>query len=151
MHLFWHSFDFVVTRFSGRRSPSFGEGGRRSDVEAYSHEVVSYGFWPGDPNTRFPAFYAYAAPEPGGLATRALSPDAAWWQPLERSHLALLKYDDVRAADDPRGVLLDFMQSVWDASADAAQWPDAESLPTSPLWDDLDERFPFTRGRERRA
>ena len=75
VQLFWHSFDLAVTRFTGRRSPSFGEGGRRSDVEAYSHEVISFGYWPGDPQVGFPAYYSYTAPEPAGLAERPLRPE----------------------------------------------------------------------------
>ncbi len=150
VQLFWHSFDFVVTRFTGRRSPGHGQGGRRSDIEAYSHEVVSFGFWPGDPNTRFPGFYSYTAPEPEGLAERPLAPAAAWWQELPSSHLALLKYDDVRTADDPKQALLAFLQSAWEAGAGLVGLPDYDELAPMPLWDELDERFPRTRGRERR-
>ena len=150
VQLFWHSFDIAVTRFTGRRAPSFGEGGRRSDVEAYSHEVISFGYWPGDPEVRFPAYYSYTAPEPVGLAERALRPDAAWWQELPSSHMALLKYDDVRGSEDPRATLLDFMQSAFDAGADALELSGSEELGTEDLWESLDERFPATRGRERR-
>jgi len=149
VQLFWHSFDFVVTRFTGRRSPNHGTGDRRSDVEAYSHEVVSFGFWPGDPNTRFPAFYSYTAPEPAGLAEQPLQPAAAWWQELPGSHLAMLRYDDVRTADDPRGTLIAFLQSAWEAGA-GLTGVDLDATSPAPLWDELDERFPFTRGRERR-
>ncbi len=150
VHLFWHSFDVAVTRFSGRRAPTFGEGERRSDVEAYSHEVVSFGFWPGDPQTRFPAFYSYAAPEPEGLTAHALAPAAAAWQELPSSHLALLAYDDVRTAPEPREALLAFLESAWQAGARAGKWPALEEEDTRPLWDALDAQFPLTRGRERR-
>ncbi|MEM6929687.1 MAG: DUF5996 family protein [Myxococcota bacterium] len=150
VQLFWHSFDFVVTRFTGRRAPGHGQGDRRSDVEAYSHEVVSFGFWPGDPNTRFPGFYSYTAPEPEGLADKPLRPTEAWWQELPTSHLAMLKYDDVRAADDPRETLLAFLQSAWEAGASLAAVQDLDGLSPVPLWDELDERFPKTKGRERR-
>jgi hypothetical protein len=149
VQLFWHSFDIAVTRFTGRRSPSFGEGGRRSDVEAYSHEVVSFGWWPGDPEVQFPAFYAYTAPEPKGFADRPLQPESAWWQELPESHLALLRYDDVRAADDPRGTLLSFLQSASDAAMDTLALEGSETLGTETLWSELDERFPLTRRRER--
>lgn len=147
-HLFWHSFDFVITRFSGRQAPNKGEGGRRSDVEAYSHEVASFGFWPGDPKTPFPAFYAYAAPEPTGIETHPLAPDQAWWQALPSSHLAMLKYDDLRAQADPKATLLSFMQSAWDAGAH--DWPGYSAMPSPGFWDQLDDQFPLTRGKERR-
>jgi hypothetical protein len=149
VQLFWHSFDLAVTRFTGRRSPSFGEGARRSDVEAYSHEVVSFGWWPGDPDVRFPAFYSYTAPEPDGLSRRGLEPGRAWWQELESSHMALLKWDDVRDDDDPRGTVLAFLQSAWEAAEATLDVP-LDGLRTEPLWDDLDERFPATRQREAR-
>jgi hypothetical protein len=150
VQLFWHSFDLAVTRFTGHRSPSFGEGRRRSDVEAYSHEVISFGYWPGDPQVRFPAYYSYTAPEPGGLAERPLRPDGAWWQELPDSHLALLEYDTVRTADHPRETLLEFLESAFQAGADALALTGAEELGTEDLWETLDERFPATKGRERR-
>jgi len=150
VQLFWHSFDIAVTRFTGRRSPSFGEGGRRSDVEAYSHEVISFGWWPGDPEVRLPAFYSYTAPEPTGLADRPLDPAAAWWQELPASHMAMLKWDDVRTAADPRETLLTFLESANAAGMSALGLEGADLLDTGPLWSDLDERFPATRGRETR-
>ncbi len=149
VHLFWHSFDLAVTRFTGRRAPSFGEGPRRSDVEAYSHEVVSFGYWPGDPQVRFPAYYSYTAPEPPGLATHPLRPESGWWQESAGSHLAMLKYDDVRGASDPRRILLDFLESAFRAGSSALELG-GEELATAPLWTQLDERFPASRGRERR-
>ena len=150
VQLFWHSFDLAVTRFTGRRSPSFGEGGRRSDVEAYSHEVVSFGWWPGDPEVRFPAFYSYTAPEPEGLASHALRPAGAWWQELPSSHLAMLRYDDVQGAEDPREALLSFLESAYEAADATLGLEDLAAQETAPLWDALDERFPGTRGREAR-
>jgi len=148
VQFFWHSFDIAVTRFTGARAPSFGEGERRSDVEAYSHEVISFGFWPGDPTVRFPAFYSYTAPEPEALTSHTLAPGSAWWQELPSSHMALLKYDDVRTADDPRASLLSFLESAYAAGASAIGLDEAGALHTSPLWDQLDERFPLTSGRE---
>jgi len=147
VHLYWHSFDIAVTRFTGRRSPSFGEGDRRSDVEAYSHEVISFGYWPGDPEVRFPAFYSYTAPEPEGLEDRPLRPDAAWWQELPNSHMALLRYDDVRTADDPRGTLLSFLESAYEAGCESLDM-DPRDLRTDDLWNTLDQRFPGTEGTE---
>lgn len=150
VQLFWHSFDMAVTRFTGRRSPSFGEGDRRSDVEAYSHEVISFGYWPGDPEVRFPAFYSYTAPEPDGLTSHPLVPSSAWWQELPTSHMALLRYDDVRASDDPKEALLSFLESAYAAGCASIEVDDCEALNTEPLWDQLDGRFPLTRNKEAR-
>ncbi|MEM6785901.1 MAG: DUF5996 family protein [Myxococcota bacterium] len=148
-HLFWHSFDFAVTRFTGREVADAG-GARRSDIEAYSHEVISFGFWPGDPSVRFPAFYSYTAPEPDAIADHELRPTTAWWQALPTSHLAMLKYDDLRVAPDPRATLLDFMQSAFDAGCACAQWSDLHRQETAATWDRLDIAFPATAGKERR-
>ena len=125
VQLYWHSFDIVTTRFSGRRAPL--TEGRRSDIEAYSHEVVSCGFWPGDDTVKTAMFYGYAYPDPGGLETRALAPDAASWSAQNGSAMALLPYASVAGASAPEEALLSFLQSVYDASADAAGWP-AEDL-----------------------
>ncbi len=122
VHLFWHGFDLAVTRFSGARAP---ENPTADPVtrEAYSHEVISFGFWLGDQKVRMPAFYSYTAPEPAGLAEQPLRPEAAsWQQPFGSSHLALLPYDQVRNSPDPRGTLLDFLQSAYDAGATLAGW-----------------------------
>jgi hypothetical protein len=110
-----------VTRFSGRRAPENPNADPVSR-EAYTHEVISFGFWPGDQQARLPAFYSYTAPEPAGLAEQPLRPEAASWQPTGSSHLALLPYDEVRNAADPRGTLLDFLQSAYDAGAATAGW-----------------------------
>jgi hypothetical protein len=127
VHFFWHGFDLAVTRFSGRRAPELPTADPVSG-EAYSHEVISFGFWAGDPAVRMPAFYSYTAPEPEGLADRSLRPEAAsWQQPYGSSHLALLPYDEVRTSSDPRGTLLDFLESAYEAGADAAGW-DIEGL-----------------------
>ena len=78
VHLFWHSFDLAVTRFNGRRAPALPDADAVTR-EAYTHEVVSFGFWAGDANVREPAYYSYAAPEPAGLRDRPLRPDGAAW------------------------------------------------------------------------
>jgi Family of unknown function (DUF5996) len=118
VHLFWHSFDLAVTRFGGARAPAM-EGVDGVTAEAYSHEVVSFGFWAGDKDIREPSYYAYAAPEPPGLRDTPLEPDDAFWS--ERG-LALLRYDVVRAAADPRPTLLAFLQSAYDAGAGLLGW-----------------------------
>jgi Family of unknown function (DUF5996) len=130
VHLFWHGLDLAVTRFSGSRAP---ENANADQVtrEAYSHEVISFGFWPGDQKVRRPAFYSYTAPEPAGLADQPLRPEAAsWQQPFGSSHLAFLPYDDVRSSADPRETLLEFLQSAYEAGAATAGW-DEEGLRSS--------------------
>jgi Family of unknown function (DUF5996) len=121
VHLFWHSFDLAVTRFSGRRAPE------RSGVdpvtrEAYTHEVISFGFWAGDAQRRAPVFYSYTAPEPPALAEHPLRPAGAFWSPSNGSHLALLWYEEVRTAVQERVRLLDFLESAYQAGAVAAGW-----------------------------
>lgn len=123
VHLFWHSFDLAVTRFSGRPAPP-RPNANRVEREAYSHEVISFGFWPGDANTRFPAYYTYTAPEPARLAEISLRPQAAKWVEVSStSHLGILPFDDVRESADPRSTLLDFLQSGFEAGARQADWP----------------------------
>ena len=121
VHLFWHSLDLAVTRFSGRRAP-VGAGVDPVTAEAYSHEVVSFGFWAGDRTNPFPAYYAYAAPEPAGLRDQPLRPPAAEWIEQRGGALALLPYEAVRTATDPRGDLLAFLQSAYLAGATLAEW-----------------------------
>jgi hypothetical protein len=117
VHLFWHSFDLAVTRFGGKRAP-VPPGADAVTQEAYSHEVVSFGFWAGDQHVREPSYYSYTAPEPAGLRDRPLRPEAARWTET----LALLPYEAVRTAADPRAALLDFLESTYEAGAGAAGW-----------------------------
>jgi hypothetical protein len=119
VHFFWGSFDLAVTRFCGRRAP-IREGADSITREAYSHEVSSCGFWPGD--ARFPhaAFYAYSSPAPSGLDKAAVQPSAAFWS-TELGEF-LLRYDDVRAAETPDSAILDFCQSTYGAGANLAGW-----------------------------
>ena len=121
VHFFWHSFDLVLTRFSGRKGPP--REGSQVEREAYSHEVISFGFWPGDDNLPEPAFYCYAYPEPKGLEQQAIQPSQAFWQDMHGSHYAILKYADLRASKDPRATLLAFLQSTYDAGSKLADWP----------------------------
>ncbi len=97
-------------------------------AEAYSHEVISFGFWAGDDRTTYPAYYSYTAPEPDGLSERALRPAAATWVSQATGSLAILAYDDVRTAPDPRRALLDFLQSAYEAGASLAGWDLADSV-----------------------
>lgn len=132
VHFFWGSFDLAVTRFSGRDAPLHPGGvpGLPDAVtrEAYSHEVSSAGFWPG--NDAFPtaAFYSYAYPEPVGFRDRAVAPGAYFDEKLAEF---ILPYDTVRSAADPDDLVLDFLSKAYEAAADAASW-DRERLECSP-------------------
>jgi Family of unknown function (DUF5996) len=123
VHFFWGSFDLAVTRFSGRRAPPHPGGipGLSDAVsrEAYSHEVSSAGFWPG--NDAFPraAFYSYAYPEPAGFSGHDVTPGAYYDTGLSEF---ILPYDQVRQAADPEATLLDFLTRTYAAAADAAYW-----------------------------
>jgi hypothetical protein len=121
VHLFWHSLDLAVTRFGGKRAPAMPDADAVTQ-EAYSHEVVSFGFWAGDANLREPAYYSYVAPEPPGLRHGVLQPERAAWVDQVTGSMALLPYDDVRTAEDPRATLLAFLESAYEAGADAAGW-----------------------------
>jgi hypothetical protein len=129
VHLFWHSLDLAVTRFSGRRAPAQPDADAVTQ-EAYTHEVISFGFWPGDQNTGQPAYYSYTAPEPEGLRERTLRPEQAAWTELYGGSLAVVPYEDVRTADDPRATLLAFLESAYEAGADLAGW-DRDGLASS--------------------
>src|SRR5229473_658766 len=124
VHFFWGSFDLAVTRFSGRRAPRHPGGvPHLSDAvacEAYSHEVSSAGFWPGSGTVDYPAFYSYAYPEPAGFRATKVKPDAAFFH--ETMGEFILPYDAVRTAANPEQALLDFLQSTYDAAANAAKW-----------------------------
>ena len=120
VHLYWHHADLAVTRFSGKRGPELTSG-TNADREAYSHEVISFGFWAGDDNVRAPAFYSYTYPEPEGLASEPLMPEKALWN-TDNGAMAVLMYDDIRVMDDPRQAILDFMESAYAAGAKLADW-----------------------------
>ena len=128
-HLYWHSFDLAVTRFGGRRAPA-PVNADPVTREAYSHEVVSFGFWAGDRNVREPTYYSYTAPEPAGLRERPLRPAEAFWADQGSGSLALLRYDAVRTGADPKATLLAFLESAYEAGAQAAGW-DVEGLASS--------------------
>jgi hypothetical protein len=118
-HLFWHHFDLALTLFSGRKAPE-RKGANIVEREAYSHEMISFGFWAGDMNVREPAFYAYAAPVPEGLFDQFIKPERAFWN--KEAGMALYMYNDMRKETDPRSALKDFLQSVYYAAAGLAEW-----------------------------
>ncbi|PSH04442.1 MAG: hypothetical protein CXZ00_06340 [Acidobacteria bacterium] len=123
VQFYWGSFDLAVTRFSGRRAPE-RPGADAITREAYSHEVISAGWWPGGPGVDGPAFYCYAVPAPEGLEQRRVRPEAAFYHPQLKEFI--LMYDEMRRAQSPDRVLLEFMQSTYDAAATLAQWNRAE-------------------------
>jgi hypothetical protein len=129
VHFFWGSFDLAVTRFSGRRAPEHPGGVPNLPDwvvrEAYSHEVSSCGFWPGNEAIPFPAFYAYAYPEPPGFPDAAVCPGKAFYSHDLKEFI--LPYDEVRQADSPDQLLLEFLQGTYEAAADLGHW-DRSSL-----------------------
>lgn len=123
VHFFWGSFDLAVTRFSGRPAPLHPGGvpGLPDAVtrEAYSHEVSSAGFWPGNDSFPRAAFYSYAYPEPPGFRNRSITPFAYFEAKLGEY---ILPYDSVRTAEDPDAVLLEFLLSTYEAAAETGGW-----------------------------
>jgi len=124
VHFFWGSFDLAVTRFSGRPAPPHPGGiPHLPDAitrEAYSQEVSSLGFWPGNAVAPTAIFYSYAYPEPAGFAEAKVQPQAAFYEPNFREFM--LPYDVVRTAEKPDEVLLDFAQSTYDAASKLGKW-----------------------------
>ena len=123
VHFFWGSFDLAVTRFSGRRAPPPPKNPNIPDFinrEAYSHEVSSCGFWPGNGGFDRPAFYSYAYPQPEGFAEAAIAPKGAFF--AKDLGEFILPYDAVREAPRPRELLLEFLESTYAAAADLAKW-----------------------------
>jgi hypothetical protein len=123
VHFFWGAFDIAVTRFSGRTAPKHPGGVPNCAnwvmEEAYSHEVSSAGFWPGA-GLGEAAFYAYAYPEPKGFSEYHVHPEAAYYD--KGLGEFILPYEAVRNANEPDTVLLDFLQTTYEAAADLASW-----------------------------
>jgi len=124
VHFFWGSFDLAVTRFSGRPAPAHPGGvphlPDEITREAYSQEVSSLGFWPGNANAPMPIFYSYAYPESPGFADAKIQPEAASYHKKLREFI--LPYDAVRTAESPDEVLLNFAQSTYDAASVLGKW-----------------------------
>ena len=123
VHFFWGSFDLAVTRFSGRAAPPPPGNPLIPDSvnrEAYSHEVSSCGFWPGNGGFGQAAFYCYAYPLPSGFADAAITTDGAYFS--KEIGEFILPYDAVRQAPSPRETLLDFLQQTYAAAADLGKW-----------------------------
>jgi hypothetical protein len=132
VHFFWGSFDLAVTRFSGRPAPPPHSATPNVApwvmTEAYSHEVSSCGFWPGNGGYGQPAFYVYAYPEPDGYGDTPLATADAFYD--KSLGQFILPYEAVRLARDPDALLLSFLQDTYEAAADLAQW-DREALERS--------------------
>jgi len=123
VHFFWGSFDLAVTRFSGRQAPERSDPDpvlRKIMQEAYSHEVISAGWWPGSGEIQEAAFYCYAVPAPSGFAEQRVRPTEAFYHSGMGEYL--LTYDDVRRAKSPTGALLEFLQSTYEAGATTGKW-----------------------------
>jgi hypothetical protein len=126
VHFFWGSFDLAVTRFSGRKAPPFTPSGAvpnmpaAVELDAYSDEVSSAGFWPGGQGVDYPAFYSYASPAPEGLSMASVRPaDAFWNKGLKQFNLP---YDAVRMGDAPDQTLMEFLVSTYEAAATLGHW-----------------------------
>lgn len=145
VHVWWGGFDIACTRFSGRTAPKHAGGIPNLPdyvaVEAYSHECISAGWWPGSIGgpVAEPAFYAYSYPMPPGCESAAVKPEAAYYH--QQMAEWILPYESVRSAADPDAMLLDFLHSTYDAAAERARW-DRKSLERPQGWS-LD-----ARGRE---
>jgi len=145
-HFWWGSFDLACTRFSGHRAPPHPGGIPNCPDyvtrEAYSHECISAGWWPGGGAVAEPAFYAYAYPEPPGTSAAPVRPEAAQYHPVMREWI--LPYDAVRTAPDPGAALMEFLQSTYDAAAGLGGWDRAAlerpADPDAPLTD-RNERY----------
>ncbi len=122
VHLYWHSMDLAVTRFSGKEAPPMPAEARLSDKDAYTHECISFGFWAGDKNMQEPAFYSYTFPAPDGLNKENLEPTNAMWIDNNGSPMAILKYNELITLSDPRKNLLAFLESAYQAGAKSANW-----------------------------
>jgi hypothetical protein len=138
VQLYWHSLDLAFSRFNGARAPARPNADQVTQ-EAYSHEVIAFGFWAGDESLPEPSYYSYTAPEPAGLRSKALPP-LAHWSERNGGSLALLPYEAVRNAPVPKKTLLGFLQGAYAAGATAAV---GTRQGWSPLGAPILESFPF--------
>jgi Family of unknown function (DUF5996) len=124
VHFFWGAFDLACTRFSGRRAPLHPGGVPNlpdwAVREAYSHECISAGWWPGGGPVPEPSFYSYSYPEPKGFSEARVQPEAAYYNSDLKEFV--LPYDVLRSAEDPDTVLLEFLQSTYEAGATLGRW-----------------------------
>jgi len=134
VHFFWGSFDLAVTRFSGRRAPEHPGGvPHLPDAvtrEAYSHEVSSVGFWPGNEMMPDPIFYSYAYPEPRGFSEAKVKPEFASYNPQLKEFV--LPYEKMRLSEAPDAALLEFARSTYDAANVLGNWDRAALTEVKP-------------------
>ncbi len=121
VQLFWHSFDLALTFFSGRPAP-LNESMDKVSKEAYSHEVISFGYWAGDDDIPEPSFYSYVYPEPSHLEDGELRPREAYWKVLPRGKLAVLPYKALSNHMPRENAILDFMESAFANGIERAKW-----------------------------
>ena len=126
VHFFWGAFDLAVTRFSGRRAPA--REGPAFMRDAYSHEVISHGFWPGSAAFPEPAFYAYAVPEPQGFKDASVQPEGAYY--YGELGEFILPYEAVRSSASPERAIKEFVDSTYASAATLANW-DRTALETT--------------------
>ena len=131
VQLFWHHMDLALTRFSGPRAPRTSIIAKQSTKDACSHELISFGFWPGDDNVRSPAFYSYSCPLLTEVCSEVLMPAAAKWNDLSGSLTALLMYSDLLVEKTPAEALLAFLESSYRASAKLLNWAISDLKVTS--------------------
>ena len=120
--LFWHHLDIAFTRFCGKKGPPLPADSTIANRDAYSHELISFGFWAGDEKVRGAAYYSYTYPSPNDLDKEKLEPASAKWVDSNGSPMALLMYDDLLAEQDPHRALLDFLESCYMAGAKFRRW-----------------------------
>jgi hypothetical protein len=120
VHFFWGVLDLALTRFNGRRAPAHKDTDWWVLREANSHEEISFGFWPGSGSVPEPAFYAYARPEPAGLAAASIRPAGTYYS-REIANF-ILPYDTARSSPSPDAAVLEFCQTAYDSAADLAGW-----------------------------
>ncbi len=128
VQLYWHHMDLAVTRFSGRKAGTDMSGSSAADRDAYSHEVISAGFWAGDEQVRGAAYYSYTFPSPEGIQDEKLKPEPAWWEMSSGSPMAMLMYDDLLKESDPEHALLAFLETSYLAGTISGHWPEEEML-----------------------
>ena len=127
VQIFWHHLDMAVTRFSGKKLPPMPDEASKLEKDAYSHEVISMGYWGGDDNLQEPAYYAYAYPSPEGLDSENLEPSYALWQDANGSPMAIMQYHKLIEENNPREVLLQFLESCYQAAGKRGGWPMEEN------------------------
>jgi hypothetical protein len=122
VHLYWHSLDLTFYRFSGKKAPINPEASI-VEKDAYSHEVISFGFWAGNELVPEATFFSYTFPLPAGIEKEPIKPAAAGWADYNGSPMALLTYENLLKEPDPKQALLDFLESTYQAGAKLANWP----------------------------